>query len=183
ARRRLGAGGRCARRCAGPPVRALRGDRRKAGREAAAGHGRGGSAGAHGPFSLRRGDGMARRAAHPDRRGVRGPDRGGGAGGRGGAWNRRDSARGSACCPRGRRIGWVIGRAPSKRWDDAFSPRNEAQILRLVWPRVRGGSSWLDGAWRSLVAHLPWAQVVGRSNRLAPTNPPPIAQQGKAKAV
>ena len=26
-----------------------------------------------------------------------------------------------------------------------------------------------DGAWRSLVAHLPWAQVVGGSNPLAPT--------------
>ena len=29
-------------------------------------------------------------------------------------------------------------------------------------------SIWL-GAWRSLVAHLPWEQGVGRSNRLAPT--------------
>jgi hypothetical protein len=32
-------------------------------------------------------------------------------------------------------------------------------------------STLLDGeigAWRSLVAHLPWEQGVGRSNRLAP---------------
>ena len=38
---------------------------------------------------------------------------------------------------------------------------------------VEGGigvcySIWF-GAWRSLVAHLPWEQGVGRSNRLAPT--------------
>src|SRR5579864_5663162 len=29
------------------------------------------------------------------------------------------------------------------------------------------------GAWRSLVAHLPWAQGVGGSNPLAPTRPLP----------
>ncbi len=33
------------------------------------------------------------------------------------------------------------------------------------------------GAWRSLVAHLPWEQGVGRSNRLAPIDAP--VAQGK----
>ena len=33
------------------------------------------------------------------------------------------------------------------------------------------------GAWRSLVAHLPWEQGVGRSNRLAPIFAP--VAQGK----
>ena len=37
---------------------------------------------------------------------------------------------------------------------------------------LRGLSTYVTdnsfGAWRSLVAHLPWEQGVGRSNRLAP---------------
>ena len=37
------------------------------------------------------------------------------------------------------------------------------------------------GAWRSLVAHLPWEQGVGRSNRLAPIFAP-VAQADRATA-
>ena len=42
--------------------------------------------------------------------------------------------------------------------------------MRCALPNpVLGEARRRVGAWRSLVAHLPWAQVVGRSNRLAPT--------------
>src|SRR3990172_7286569 len=40
--------------------------------------------------------------------------------------------------------------------------------LRSDFGRGEGGI--IIGAWRSLVAHLPWAQGVGGSNPLAPTN-------------
>ena len=42
--------------------------------------------------------------------------------------------------------------------------RNDADGL-FTKPSIMGVD---DGAWRSLVAHLPWEQGVGRSNRLAP---------------
>jgi hypothetical protein len=48
--------------------------------------------------------------------------------------------------------------------------------------RARSGhvNEFIFGAWRSLVAHLPWEQGVGRSNRLAPIAP--VAQVDRAAA-
>jgi hypothetical protein len=84
-------------------------------------------------------------------------------------------------CVRTRSQGWRIGspifdRGPSftHRHDQrAQSHRQGESQRRRDACAVEGAtgvcySIWL-GAWRSLVAHLPWEQGVGRSNRLAPT--------------
>jgi hypothetical protein len=64
-------------------------------------------------------------------------------------------------------------RAPLRRSAHNTSREREPRRCRSV-REVEGASGvcysiWL-GAWRSLVAHLPWEQGVGRSNRLAPTS-------------
>ncbi len=50
------------------------------------------------------------------------------------------------------------------RW---YEPLHRRAPSDIVSARRRGACE-LDGAWRSLVAHLPWAQGVGGSNPLAP---------------
>ena len=47
-------------------------------------------------------------------------------------------------------------------------PQDSARAHSSTISASRSETCGLDGAWRSLVAHLPWAQGVGGSNPLAP---------------
>ncbi len=62
-----------------------------------------------------------------------------------------------------RHAGVMCGACPAK------APRRRRDAREVEGARGVCYSIWL-GAWRSLVAHLPWEQGVGRSNRLAPTS-------------
>ena len=54
----------------------------------------------------------------------------------------------------------TIARASRNVAADACAVEGSTGVCYSIW----------FGAWRSLVAHLPWEQGVGRSNRLAPTS-------------
>ena len=89
---------------------------------------------------------------------------------------------GRQSCVRTRSQGWRIGSAISDhapscthRHDQRAQTHREGESQRRRDACAVEGATgvcysiWF-GAWRSLVAHLPWEQGVGRSNRLAPTS-------------
>jgi hypothetical protein len=77
----------------------------------------------------------------------------------------------------------VLDRARLALAQARLAPRGRIDA-RFAAVQLRGAHAYVNrcgfGAWRSLVAHLPWEQGVGRSNRLAPIAP--VAQVERAAA-
>jgi hypothetical protein len=76
----------------------------------------------------------------------------------------------------------ALVRRDARAWqgDTRANDRGASRDSRAIFARaLRGSCACVNpyelGAWRSMVAHLPWEQGVGRSNRLAPMRAP-VAQ-------